>query len=193
MTTQNRSRRGMVKYEKNPFIKTAVDNIKSGVKQIKGSTSDRMMVLNQNSGEVIAGGVGFVHYAEVDKTQFIKLYVNGVKAIKELTSAGTKVFEILFREVQKNKESDEVWLAFNLIDQEDTPISESTFYRGMKEIIEKKFIAESNVQNRYFLNPDFIFNGNKMTFVKAYMLKENENIPKVDFNGNPIQDSSGEE
>ena len=84
-------------------------------------------------------------------------------------------------------------VGFNLIDQEDTPISESTFYRGMKEIIEKKFIAESNVQNRYFLNPDFIFNGNKMTFVKAYMLKENENIPKVDFNGNPIQDNSGEE
>jgi len=182
-----------VKYEKNPFIKTAVDNIKSGVKQIKGSSSDRMMVLNQNSGEVIAGGVGFVHYAEVDKTQFIKLYVNGVKAIKELTSAGTKVFEILFREVQKNKESDEVWLAFNLIDQQDTPISESTFYRGMKEIIEKKFIAESNVVNRYFLNPDFIFNGNKMTFVKAYMLKENENINKVDLNGNSLQENGENE
>ncbi|MEY0116985.1 replication protein, partial [Providencia rettgeri] len=69
---------------------------------------------------------------------------------------------------------DKIFLAFDLIDQNIIKISESTFYRGMKELIKKDFIAETTIQNCYFLNPDYIFNGDRLSFVKSFILKKSE-------------------
>ena len=38
----------------------------------------------------------------MDSAKFIKLYVNGVKAFKDLKGPGTKVFELLYLEMQRN-------------------------------------------------------------------------------------------
>lgn len=133
------------------------------------------MVVNQETGEYV-GGAGFFQYQEVDKTQFLKLYINGVRALRQLSSSGGLVFEVLYRAVQDHKDSDRVFLAFDLIDQNLVKISESTFFRGMRELINKGFIAESTVQNSYFINPDYIFNGDRLTFVKTYILTETKSI-----------------
>ncbi|MEY0164797.1 replication protein [Providencia rettgeri] len=167
-----KSRRGLQKYKENPFIMAASVNTKGGTRKIIGK-NDKLMVVSEETGERI-GGAGFFQYYEVDQTQFLKLYVNGVKALTELTSAGTKVFEVLYRAVQENKDNDKIFLAFDLIDQNIIKISESTFYRGMKELIKKDFIAETTIQNCYFLNPDYIFNGDRLSFVKSFILKKSE-------------------
>ncbi|SLM62774.1 hypothetical protein DAQ1742_01837 [Dickeya aquatica] len=39
----------------------------------------------------------------------------------------------------------------------------------MKELVSKGFIAETTVQNSYFINPDYIFNGDRLSFVKSYI------------------------
>jgi hypothetical protein len=162
-----KSRRGAIQYESNPFVGSAVANTKQGVKRISNKTGDRMMVVSENSGEVVAPA-GFHQIVDVDKTQFVKLYINGVKAFKDLTGAGTKVFEVLYMEVQNNIGKDVIYLSFSEIDQRITPMGEATFYRGMKELIEKGFIAESITQNKYFLNPDYMWNGDRLAFVKEF-------------------------
>lgn len=129
------------------------------------------MVVSEQSGEIVAPA-GFWHTEEVDKTQFVKLYVNGVKAFKELTSAGTKVFELLYLGLQKNIGKDQIYLSFPSIDQAASPISEATFYRGMRELVDKGFIAESVETNIYFVNPDYLWNGDRLAFVKDYRLKK---------------------
>lgn len=169
-----KSRRGLTKYKENPFIIEASNNTKGGVRKVAGK-NDRLMVVSEETGERIAGA-GFFKCEEVDKTQFIKLYVNGVKAITELSSAGTKVFEILYREVQNNKDNDKVFLAFDLVDQNIVKIARATFYRGMRELINKNFIAETTVVNCYYINPDFIFNGDRLSFVKSYVKKSTSEI-----------------
>jgi hypothetical protein len=165
------SRRGAEKHTQNPFIGDAVTNTKTGVKRISNKGGDRMMVVSESTGEIVAPA-GFWQAQEVDKSQFVKLYVNGVKALKDLTGAGTKVFELLYLEVQKNIGKDAVWLSYTMIDQEVSKISRTTFFKGMKELVEKGFIAESTTQNRYFINPDFIWNGDRLAFVKEYRLKK---------------------
>jgi hypothetical protein len=47
-------------------------------------------------------------------------------------------------------------------------MADATYYRGMKELLEKGFLAESTVQNKYFLNPDYMWNGDRLAFVKEY-------------------------
>ena len=85
-----------------------------------------MLIISEKTGEQLAGA-GFFHYEEVDKTQFLKLYINGVKALTELSSSGTKVFEVLYRTVQDNMNKDKILIAYDLIDQDIVSISESTF------------------------------------------------------------------
>lgn len=173
-TVPSLSRRGAIKYASNPFIPATTANTKTGVRRISNTTGDRMMVVSESTGQIIAPA-GFWHTAEVDKSQFVKLYVNGVKAFKDLTGAGTKVFELLYLEVQKNTGKDRVYLSFQLLDPAIISISESTFMRGMRELVNKGFIAETMAQGWYFLNPDYMWNGDRLAFVKEFRVRNSEN------------------
>lgn len=161
-----KQRRGKSLYEVNPFLSNAVANTKQGVRRITNKAGDRMMVVSEH-GEVMAPA-GFHQIVEVDKTQFVKLYVNGVKAFKDLTGAGTKVFEVLYLEIQKNIGKDRIYMSYSQLDHNTTPMSEATFNRGMKELVEKAFLAAMPAISWYWLNPDFIWNGNRLAFVKEY-------------------------
>lgn len=171
MTANNemKSRRGATRYKINPFVETAALATSTRIRRIADRSGEKLMVVNANDGEILAPA-GFWHEQTVDKTQFVKLYINGVKAFKELTGAGTRVFELLYLQVQRNIGKDRVVLSFNEIDQTATTISEATFYRGMRELVEKQFIAESLVPSQYFVNPDYMWNGDRLAFVRAYRL-----------------------
>ena len=166
----NKSKRKVQRYAVNPFISGAAISTKSGIRRISNKDGNRMMVVNEGTGEIMAPA-GFWQAQEVDKTQFVKLYINGVKAFKDLTGSGTKVFELLYLRVQEAIGKDQIWLTFPSVDQSTTPMSEATFYRGMRELIEKVFIAESMTPGLYFLNADFMWNGDRLAFVKEYRVK----------------------
>lgn len=164
-------------YVTNPFVGNAVANTKQGGRRITNKDGNRMMVVSESTGEVMAPA-GFWQYEEVDKTQFVKLYVNGVKAFKGLTNAGTKVFEVLYLEIQKNIGKDKVYMSYTQLDHDITPMSEATFNRGMKELVEKSFLAAMPSVSWYWLNPDFIWNGDRLAFVKEY--RKAPSRPKVE-------------
>ena len=147
------SRRGMTLHAKNPFLVDASVNSKTGTKRLSNKKGDKFMIVS-DSGETVAPA-GFHEIVEVDKTQFVKLYINGVKAFQGLKSAGAKVFEIIYRAVQDAVGSDRIYLHFMSIEQNITPISRATFDRGMTELLEKNFIAESLEPGMYFLNIDY--------------------------------------
>ena len=163
------SRRGMTLHAKNPFLVDASVNSKTGTKRLSNKKGDKFMIVS-DSGETVAPA-GFHEIVEVDKTQFVKLYINGVKAFQGLKSAGAKVFEIIYRAVQDAVGSDRIYLHFMSIEQNITPISRATFDRGMTELLEKNFIAESLEPGMYFLNIDYLFNGNRLAFIKEYRIK----------------------
>lgn len=167
----NLSRRGFIKYETNPFLDAASLNTNEGTKRrtLKSKDGSQLMVTNQ-VGEVIAPA-GFWQTQEVDRTQFVKLYINGVKAFAGLSGAGAQVFGLVYAELQKTPGKDVIYLNYIDIDQSIATISRATFMRGVKEILIKKFLAETLVSGRYFVNPDFIFNGDRLAMVKEYRVK----------------------
>lgn len=178
MTPENvtKSKRGLTKYDHNPFLKVTSDHTKSGSRRISNKAGNSMMVIDGGTGEIVAPA-GFWQYQEVDKTQFVKLYINGVKAFKELTGAGTKVFEVLYIKIQSEIGKDSIYLSYVEVDQAITPMSKATFMKGMKELILKGFIAESIVQNKYYLNPDYMWNGDRLAFVKEFRLAKTKRDP----------------
>ena len=161
------SRRGNKKFETSPFLHGVVANTATGTKRVTNRTGDQMMIVNQSTGEIVTPSTGFHHVEHVDKTKFLKLYINGVKAFKELTGAGTKIFELLYLAMQDGIGKDFVFMNFSMY--EDL-ISRATYKRGMHELIEKGFIAETTVTSKYFTNPDYLFNGDRLAFVKEYRL-----------------------
>lgn len=159
-----KKRRGLTLYNTNPFIVSGM--VKPKTKRITNKRGDLLVV--GETGEVVSPVAGFWQAQEVDAAKFVKLYVNGVKAFKELTNAGTKVFEILYLEVQKNIGKDRVYLSYSTIDNQDLKLSQATFTRGMRELIDKGFVAPTIAVGWYWLNMDFMWNGDRLAFVREY-------------------------
>jgi hypothetical protein len=178
-----KSRRGVARHANNPFVQAAAAGSKVGQKRISNKTKDRFMIVSDN-GEVMAPA-GFHEIVEVDKTQFVKLYINGVKAFQGLKGAGAKVFEIIYRAVQDAPGTDRIHLHFMQVDQAIMPISRATFDRGMNELLDKEFIAEATIPGVYFLNIDYMFNGNRLAFIKEYRMSDN---PKQKIKKQPIRE-----
>ncbi|HDY7331942.1 TPA: hypothetical protein RRE02_005244, partial [Klebsiella pneumoniae] len=118
-----------------------------------------------------------VHTQEVDKEEFIKLYTSQIKAYFDLTKTAYKVFFIFLRIYQDAIGKDHFYLsckkAMSLAEKIDHFIlSESIFYRGIKELIEKRIIAKTNEKNWYFINPAIVFNGDRARFVSEIIKKK---------------------
>ncbi|EAW6215840.1 hypothetical protein FFU43_25700, partial [Salmonella enterica] len=118
-----------------------------------------------------------VHTQEVDKEEFIKLYTSQIKTYFDLTKTAYKVFFIFLRIYQDAIGKDHFYLsckkAMSLAEKIDHfVLSESIFYRGIKELIEKRIIAKTNEKNWYFINPAIVFNGDRARFVSEIIKKK---------------------
>ena len=169
-----RTRRGVTLYDKNPFMV----EMTTKTRRVTNRRGD-MMLVNSNTGEIQNNIAGFWESEEVDSTKFVKLFIQGVKALKELTGAGTKVFEVLYLKVQENIGKDQIYMAFSSVDQALTPMSEATYTRGMRELTEKGFIAATPSQGMYWLNPSFVWNGDRLAFVKEYRKKSQKSTHEI--------------
>lgn len=155
-------RRGHKIYLENPFM-TGVQVKTRRITNKRGN----MMLVNADTGEVGANIAGFWETEEVDATRFVKLFINGVKALAELTNAGARVFEYLYLQVQENIGKDQIFLSHLRMKQVKT-ISESTYTRGMRELLAKGFVAPTEIQGWFWVNPDYIWNGDRLDFYKRY-------------------------
>lgn len=163
---QEQSRRGVILHAENPFMAGA--NVATKTRRVTNKRGD-MMLVSKGDGEIVSQIAGFWEAEEVDSTKFLKLFVNGVRALAELKNPGARVFELLYIEMQNNIGKDQVFLSYaGLNEVQQKSISRSTFARGLAELIDKKFIAAMPAPSKYWVNPDFIWNGDRLAFVKEY-------------------------
>lgn len=165
------------KYETNPYMQGSEPIVSTRTKRITNNQGNYMV--KSDSGEVVASIAGFWQAEEVDSTKFLKLYVNGVKAFSGLSTKGTKVFELMYYEMQKEIGKDKIYLNFNAIDPH-IKIAKTTFYDGIAELVEKKFLAPTTFPHWFWVNPDYIWNGDRLSFVKTYVRKQENKIPVRD-------------
>lgn len=163
------SRGANILHENNPFV-PAVHVRSRRVTNRRGN----MSLVDNDTDMVVSNIAGFWEIEEVDTAKFVKLFINGVKALKELTGSGTKVFEIIYLEMQNNLGKDKIHISFRDVNQLVTPISKATYTRGMREIIDKGFLAASVSPTMFWVNPDFMWNGDRLAFVKEYHKKDND-------------------
>ena len=141
-------------------------------KSLRLNNGNKVMIVGKDTGEVLGEGhAGFFEMKEVDETQFVKLYLAGIKQTTKLTKAGLQVFELVYHQMRANPQSDRLELNHYLTKDFGLLMSIQTFRRGLRELLENEFLYRSTSTDVYFVNINFIFNGNRITLAKSYNLK----------------------
>lgn len=108
---------------------------------------------------------------QVDDEEFVKIFTKNIRIMLELESAGSKVFFVLLSEVQNSGIGvDKVFITWHRIEKKleqmkDLNFSYHTYLRGLKELIEKQVIANSEETDWFYINPAILFNGDRARFV----------------------------
>ena len=158
------------RYEKNPFIENMIIPISQ--KQIKLSVlgRERNMLVNEDSGEI--KGTHLITYKQVDGENFVKLFTQNIALTFDLNSSGIKAFNVLLFAIQNTAitkdqvDLDTLTLDMFLTSNKDKKLNLSlaTFKRGLRQLEETQIIARTLRRGRFFINPNFCFNGDRIAF-----------------------------
>ena len=163
------TKRGFPVYRTNPSV-PAAGGIATRTKRIHVPGGKGAVIVDNSSGEIKGiGGMGFWWEEEVDSSRFVKLFLDGIKQASGLSKTGMQVFELVYNEMRANPGSDEIKL--NQYLARDHGISDRTYQRGVRELLEKEFLYRSPSDGVFFVNIRFMFNGDRLAFVRSYHLK----------------------
>lgn len=182
-TRVNSRKKGIAAYSKNPFWKPT--EVKVGTRKV---TIAGGFVANGNTGEGMHhAGIHRIEY--VDEDQFVKLFTGNLTVFFNLSHTSQKLLHCLLDELQKHPNAEGIWLPWFTVEdfaaKTNLKISRTSFQRSLKEMLEKGFIAESENQNFYWINPHLFFNGDRMTFITEY--RKAEKMKDVEDRKNPRQ------
>lgn len=160
------------RYKTNPFLEGMLIPIKGKQVRLSKLGRDDNILINQSTGEVL--GTHVTTYKPVDSEQFVKLFTANIALTFDLKAPGIKAFSVLLWSLQNRALSkDEVPLDAILLEEfteahtdKEPPLrlSQATFLRGLAEMVKAQIIAKTMRQGRYFINPSFIFNGDRVAF-----------------------------
>jgi hypothetical protein len=162
-----------LKYRKNPFIVDSdgqfiLDVKTKDTKIFRGKGNEKMV--NTDTGEVVAETY-FVSTKKVDKEQFVKLYLTQIKNLFDLTQTAYKMIFYLTTLLKPNK--DEVYLFVPDVMEFCQWSSKPRVYKAIKELIKYEIIAPSWKPNIYYINPQILFNGDKLVLIQKYQIDDN--------------------
>lgn len=163
------TKRGFPVYRTNPSVPSA-NGITTRTKRFQVPGGRGSVIVDNSSGEIKGiGGMGFWWEEEVDSSRFVKMFLDGIKQAADLSKTGLQVFELVYHQMRANPGSDEIKL--NQYVAKDHGISDRTYQRGVRELLEKEFLYRSPSDGVFFVNIRFMFNGDRLAFVRTYHLK----------------------
>jgi|DEB19_MinimDraft_2_1074335.scaffolds.fasta_scaffold02221_1 hypothetical protein len=161
------------KYKTNPFVDDDLLLQLSGLKNVYFNQYSRNAIVDTATGEYTPATLQIVKQIKADKEKFVKLYTTHLRVFFELTANSNKLLQYILHKVQTEAQGkDTIYLGFEDADEfytsHNLKIGRSTFFKGMKELIEKGFLAKSNLPNIYFINPKLFFNGDRVEFITKF-------------------------
>lgn len=169
------------RHKTNPFLDDMIVPVKGKQVRLSRLGRDQNILVNQSTGE--HQGTHVTTFKRVDGEQFVKLFTANIGLTFELSSAGIKAFGVLLWLVQNRALSkDEVDMdSFALEDfleahagsnEQPLRLSLATFKRGINEMEKAQIVAKTMRQGRYFINPNFVFNGDRIAFTTVIERKK---------------------
>ena len=152
----------------NPLMEP--QQLKTKRRLVKSGRSEDLV--NPATGEIT--GVAAIHQIEErDDAEFVKVFAAGVAAGYELTKTAQRVFQVVLDQYQRTPMSRGYADAVNLfwfgdgIEGRDVGMSEYTFKRGLRELLDKGFLYPKDSAS-FWTNPALFFKGDRVLFIKEY-------------------------
>lgn len=168
-----------IRFKDNPFVKDLVVSKKTKQVKVSALGKDENVLVNTITGE--QHGTHVVTYKQVDDAEFVKLFTANIAMTFELNKAGYKSLGVLVYAVQQREAIGRDLIELNKYMYEDFQKKHNVkgfgmvvFNRGLKELEEAQIIAKSLQRGKYFINPNFIFNGDRIAFTKVIERKRRE-------------------
>ncbi len=140
-------------------------------------------LVDQSTGEICAVSV-IQQIEEKDDAEFVKVFSAGIKAAYELSKTAGRVFQVVLENYEREPMSkgfvDSVYLAWfdGGLSGQSVDMSEATFNRGMRELVDKGFIYPRS-PSLYWVNPNLFFKGDRVMFIKEYRRKKSTSETKT--------------
>lgn len=156
----------------NPLLDPNVVSMKR--KLVQSGLSEKTLV-DAETGEIAAAAV-IKSIEDKDSDEFVKVFAAGIAAAYDLSRTGQRVFQAVLQEYERTPMSrgfaDSIYLAWfgDGLSGKSIDMSEKTFNRGLRELLDKRFIAPRS-PNTYWTNPALFFKGDRVLFVKEYRRK----------------------
>lgn len=191
----------IVRYENNPFTEDMIIPVKERQVKLSKLGKDENILINQETGEVL--GTHLTTYKRVDGDQFVKLFTANIALTFDLKAAGIKAFNVLLWTLQNKALSkdlipldkfslNEFLEAHAENSDKKIALSLATFGRGLAELESAKIIAKHIRQGWYFINPNFVFNGDRIAFTtvieRREMTEKEKEKQKLEENGQQALD-----
>lgn len=171
-----------IRYPENPFLDQMVIPVRGKQVRLTPLGKNDNVLVDTDTGET--RGTHVTTYKKVDTESFVKLFTANIGLTFDLSSRGIKAFNVLMWAIQEQSMSkDTVYLDthtreefIKIHDSSAKPmrLSHSTFARGLLELSENKIIAKTLRQSVYWINPSFVFNGDRIAFTTLIERKQED-------------------
>lgn len=173
----------IVRYEKNPFLEQTTITTKKS--RITIGTSDDVIV-NTSTGDISATNV--VAVKEVDDAMFIKLFTQNIGLMTGLQAQGVKALSFLMWAVQNYAMRKDVvqlddMTREDFLTNNNIAFSRRTMYQGLSQLEKAQIIAKARKAGFYFINPNFLFNGDRVRFVTEIRRKSKNKQAQLEEQG----------
>ena len=152
-------------HTENPFMKSVI---------IEMDSNTQVLAAGDNSGQRINKNDAVIWKNKVikDKRKFIKLYHNGLKDFFGLNRCEMDLLKFIMGRIRKDQ--DKVAFTYKILKEESNFSGDSTIARTLLGLITKGIIARAETDGIYYINPNIFFNGDRVAFVKSYIMEKQE-------------------
>ena len=163
------TKRGLPIYRANPSIPPS-NGLTTRQRRFEVPGGNATVMVDNSTGEIKGiGGMSLWWQEEVDASRFVKLFLDGIKQACGLSKSGMRVFELVYQQMRAKPGNDKIELSQYTAN--DWGLNVRTFRRGLRELLEKEFLYRSTSDGVFFINIRFMFNGDRLAFVRTYHLK----------------------
>lgn len=171
------------RYETNPFVADMVIPVGSKSIQITSLGKNSNILVNQSTGEIT--GTHVVARKQVDKDKFVKTFSDYMAFTFDLTRAGNKTLRVVMWALQEQAINKDVvildkYTLLNFLKSYQKPpleLSYPTYARGLSELCKARIIAKTVRTGTYFINPQCMFNGDRVAFTTILERDSTEQVP----------------
>lgn len=155
---KNMGIRSFPKYDINPFLDGIIPNTKG---KTVGMSKKPIDVGDAN------GETAFIYLKkEVDKERFMKIYIEQMRMLFDLSSGALKVFGYICESLPIN--GDRIIFDIEEAKKYTGYTTDKTIFSAKTELLNKGFLARTKTSNVYYINLNVYFNGDRLVVINDY-------------------------